>query len=288
MQGHAQGALSNFDHSPSLTVLNNIGPKSSLAMVPYVADRFSGRESQQVLSVLHKDLKRARARARYIPGVARKGQLAARTINAQGLVSVKGLKRGFDCCSPGPSPLRLWRCWAPGRSVFAGPKECYLAVFRHQEHELQIQVDPLLRRHGRRVIKPIVRGLRIKEAFPWTPWPRCWWISPIAGPLTRRTSLIATQGDRGRRGVGGRHQNGPSPAVLGPTSAQSRHGRGALRSLRCACMHPLGGERPGRRGCRAQKCSPQHRHRVFGRCARRVQSALRPKKATIHLERSFG
>ena len=41
--------------------------------------------------------------------------------------------------------------------------------YRYQEHDLGIEVDPVLRRFANRVIKAIVRGLpgsRLKEAFP--------------------------------------------------------------------------------------------------------------------------
>ena len=53
--------------------------------------------------------------------------------------------------------------------AYRSAKEYFLAAFRYQEHDLRIEVDPLLRRFANRVIKAIVRGLpgsRLKEAFP--------------------------------------------------------------------------------------------------------------------------
>ena len=53
--------------------------------------------------------------------------------------------------------------------AYRSAKEYFLAAFRYQEHDLRLEVDPLLRRFANRVIKAIVRGLpgsRLKEAFP--------------------------------------------------------------------------------------------------------------------------
>ena len=53
--------------------------------------------------------------------------------------------------------------------AYRSAKEYFLAAFRYQEHDLRMEVDPLLRRFANRVIKAIVRGLpgsRLKEAFP--------------------------------------------------------------------------------------------------------------------------
>ena len=53
--------------------------------------------------------------------------------------------------------------------AYRSAKEYFLAAFRYQEHDLGIEVDPLLRRFANRVIKAIIRGLpgsRLKEAFP--------------------------------------------------------------------------------------------------------------------------
>ena len=56
-----------------------------------------------------------------------------------------------------------------GAGAYRSAKEYFLAAFRYQEHDLHIEVDPLLRRFAKGVIKAIVRGLpgsRLKEAFP--------------------------------------------------------------------------------------------------------------------------
>ena len=57
-----------------------------------------------------------------------------------------------------------------GAGAYRSAKEYFLAAFRYQEHDLRLEVDPLLlRRFANRVIKAIVRGLpisRLKEAFP--------------------------------------------------------------------------------------------------------------------------
>ena len=53
--------------------------------------------------------------------------------------------------------------------AYRSAKEYFLAAFRYQEHDLRLEVDPLLRRFANQVIKAIVRGLpasRLKEAFP--------------------------------------------------------------------------------------------------------------------------
>ena len=53
--------------------------------------------------------------------------------------------------------------------AYRSAKEYFLAAFRYQEHDLRLEVDPILRRFANRVIKAIVRGLpgsRLKEAFP--------------------------------------------------------------------------------------------------------------------------
>ncbi|CAE7450545.1 PUB3, partial [Symbiodinium sp. KB8] len=53
--------------------------------------------------------------------------------------------------------------------AYRSAKEYFLAAFRYQEHDLRLEVDPMLRRFANRVIKAIVRGLpgsRLKEAFP--------------------------------------------------------------------------------------------------------------------------
>ena len=57
-----------------------------------------------------------------------------------------------------------------GAALSERAKEYFLAAFRYQEHDLRLEVDPLLRRFANRVIKAIVRGLpgsRLKEAFPF-------------------------------------------------------------------------------------------------------------------------
>ena len=60
-------------------------------------------------------------------------------------------------------------CAAFRAGAYRSAKEYFLAAFRYQEHDLRLEVDPLLRRFANRVIKAIVRGLpgsRLKEAFP--------------------------------------------------------------------------------------------------------------------------
>ncbi|CAE7524187.1 unnamed protein product, partial [Symbiodinium sp. CCMP2456] len=55
------------------------------------------------------------------------------------------------------------------KGAYRSAKEYFLAPFRHQENELRIAVDPLLRRLANRIIRSVVRGLpgsRLKEAFP--------------------------------------------------------------------------------------------------------------------------
>ncbi|CAE7560095.1 bglA [Symbiodinium sp. CCMP2592] len=52
---------------------------------------------------------------------------------------------------------------------YRSAKEYFLAAFRHQEHDLGLEVSPVLRRLAKRAVKSIVRGLpgtRLKEAFP--------------------------------------------------------------------------------------------------------------------------
>ncbi|CAE7572973.1 CLASP [Symbiodinium sp. CCMP2456] len=55
------------------------------------------------------------------------------------------------------------------KGAYRSAKEYFLAAFRHQENDLRIAVDPLLRRLANRIIRSVVRGLpgsRLKEAFP--------------------------------------------------------------------------------------------------------------------------
>ena len=44
--------------------------------------------------------------------------------------------------------------------AYRSAKECFLAAFRYQEHDLRLEVDPLLRRFANRVIKAIVTTAR--------------------------------------------------------------------------------------------------------------------------------
>ena len=108
MQGHAQGALSNLDHSHPLvpTLLRYrtspialvAGNLSKLYIYTYIYMDMGPAQRPETRKGARKGLKvgaDSRGRTEGTVGSAE----AARTTNAQGFVSVKGLKRGVDRCS---------------------------------------------------------------------------------------------------------------------------------------------------------------------------------------------
>ena len=140
--------------------------------------------------------------------------------------------------------------------AYRSAKEYFLAAFRYQEHDLRIEVDPLLRRFANSVIKAIVRGLpgaRLKD--PGSGLGAVGGLRgqgrlrPATGGALRRRlhrgGLVHVARDRG----GSRQGRGPGRLARHrrpqPAAPQDRHGGredAYPPVLRCACgatRHPL-------------------------------------------------
>ena len=74
--------------------------------------------------------------------------------------------------------------------AYRSAKEYFLAAFRYQEHDLHIEVDPLLRRFANRVIKAIggCRGPASRRRSRSRPWHS--WSTTRTGPPSTRTGRL--------------------------------------------------------------------------------------------------
>ena len=116
--------------------------------------------------------------------------------------------------------------------AYRSAKEYFLAAFRYQEHDLRLEVDPLLRRFANRVIKAIVRGLpgsRLKEAFPLPALaPLVSFADRAAFDPTRAAHsadvFVINSGDRGGSRQGQRHGGFAWAGGAGPSAPQDGDG----------------------------------------------------------------